>query len=135
MQDQEMELFEQLVAAALEGEPSKFEFIRNLEGYHYIQAAKRGIKKTVKLFKGMFESLAAQHYEAIMKDEAPVEQVILVKQMYLCYEFYKNELQITKDMLQEYRSYIIKSGHFISVFFGYQRPDQDLVDYRELSWF
>ena len=70
----------------------------------------------------------------IMADEQKLEMLISMKQFKICYDYYKKECEIAKDMLQEYRVYV-SSGHiFDQLVLNCVRPDDECVDYRKLSW-
>ena len=70
----------------------------------------------------------------IMADEQKLEMLVSMKQFKICYDYYKKECEIAKDMLQEYRIYV-SSGHiFDQLVLNSVRPDDECVDYRKLPW-
>ena len=127
----ETELFEQLIATALTSEPSKFEFIRNIEQYGLIKRAYKGLKSTVKLFKHLVESLTDTYVMAIQLEAQKVDQLILLRQLIACYDYYDHERLVAKNMLSEYRAYVWKNLR-LSALVGAQRLDTELFDHRKL---
>ena len=70
----------------------------------------------------------------IMTDEQKLEMLMSMKQFEICYNYYKKECAIAKDMLSEYRAYL-SSGHiFDQLVLNSARPDDECVDYRKLPW-
>ena len=70
----------------------------------------------------------------IMTDEQKLEMLMSMKQFEICYDYYKKEYELAKDMLSEYRAYL-SSGHiFDQLVMNGVRQDDECVDYRELPW-
>ena len=70
----------------------------------------------------------------ILTGEQKLEMLMSMKQFEICYDYYKKEYELAKDMLSEYRAYL-SSGHiFDQLVLNSVRPDDDCVDYRELPW-
>ena len=70
----------------------------------------------------------------ILTGEQKLEMLMSMKQFEICYEYYKKECKIAKDMLSEYRAYL-SSGHiFDQLVLNNIRSEDDCVDYRELPW-
>ena len=127
-------VFEELVKKALKGKHSDFEFIRTYETCKVARLYKIGVKRVYKTFKTLYKKLMKTYAKDIMADEQKLEMLMSMKQFEICYDYYKKEYELAKDMLQEYRTYV-SSGHiFDQLVLNCVRPDDECVDYRELPW-
>ncbi len=129
------QFFEELVKRALEGKQSDFEFIRNTDTVRVARLYKRGVKKVAKMFKGISSDLVKQYTKNIASPKVnDLETLLAANQFAACYKYYMKEYAIAKDMLKEYRTYVL-SGHILDQFlFNAYRPDNECVDYRKLPW-
>lgn len=126
------ELYKSLIETALEGEQSKFEFIKSYAMLKAVRLYKRGLKKVQKIFKRLEEATIENYSMLVSSGEFnTIEVIALIKQFTTCVEFYKKEYAVAKDMLSEYRAYMY-GGHFLATMLGEQRPDFECVDYRKL---
>lgn len=127
-------IFGELVKKALKGKQSDFEFIRTYEACKTARLYKISVKRVFKAFKTLYKKLMKTYAKDIMADEQKLEMLMSMKQFEICYNYYKKECEIAKDMLSEYRAYL-SSGHiFDQLVLNSVRPDDDCVDYRELPW-
>lgn len=127
-------LFGELVKKALEGKQSDFEFIRSYEMSKVARLYKKGAKKVCKVFESLRKSLLKAYAEAIMADDQKLDAIMSIRQFEICRDYYKKESAIAKDMLKEYKAYVL-SGHILGqLFFNGVRPDEECVDYRKLPW-
>lgn len=128
------EVFEELVKKALKGKQSDFEFIRTYETCKVARYYKIGVKRVYKTFKTLYKKLMKTYAKDIMTDEQKLEMLMSMKQFEICYNYYRKEYEIAKDMLSEYRAYL-SSGHiFDQLVLNSVRPDDECIDYRKLSW-
>ena len=126
------EIFGELVKKALKGKQSDFEFIRTYEACKTARLYKISVKRVFKAFKTLYKKLMKTYAKDIMVDEQKLEMLMSMKQFEICYNYYKKECEIAKDMLSEYRAYL-SSGHiFDQLVLNSVRPDDECVDYREL---
>ena len=127
-------VFEELVKKALKGKQSDFEFIRTYEMCKVARYYKISVKRVSKTFKTLYKKLMKTYAKDILTDEQKLEMLMSMKQFEICYDYYKKEYELAKDMLSEYRAYL-SSGHiFDQLVLNDIRPDDDCVDYRELPW-
>ena len=127
-------VFEELVKKALKGKQSDFEFIRTYEMCKVARYYKISVKRVYKTFKTLYKKLMKTYAKDILTGEQKLEMLMSMKQFEICYEYYKKECKIAKDMLSEYRAYL-SSGHiFDQLVLNDIRPDDECVDYRELPW-
>ena len=127
-------VFEELVKKALEGKQSDFEFIRTYEMCKVARYYKISVKRVYKTFKTLYKKLMKTYAKDILTGEQKLEMLMSMKQFEICYDYYKKEYELAKDMLSEYRAYL-SSGHiFDQLVLNDVRSDDECVDYRELPW-
>ena len=127
-------VFEELVKKALKGKQSDFEFIRTYEMCKVARYYKISVKKVSKVFKTLYKKLMKTYAKDIMADEQKLEMLMSMKQFKICYDYYKKEYELAKDMLSEYRAYLTSGHIFDQLIMNGVRSDDDCVDYRKLSW-
>ena len=127
-------VFEELVKKALKGKQSDFEFIRTYEMCKTARYYKISVKKVSKVFKTLYKKLMKSYAKDIMADEQKLEMLMSMKQFEICYDYYKKEYELAKDMLSEYRAYLTSGHIFDQLVLNSVRSDDDCVDYRELPW-
>ena len=126
--------FEAVMKKALSGKHSDFEFIRTYEDCKTARLYKTSVKRLSKVFKNLYKKLMKSYAKDIMTDEQKLEMLMSMKQFEICYDYYKKEYELAKDMLSEYRAYL-SSGHiFDQLVLNSVRSDDECVDYRELPW-
>ena len=126
------EFFGELVKKALGGKQSDFEFIRTYEMCKVARYYKISTKRVSKAFKALYKKLMKTYAKDILTGEQKLEMLMSMKQFEICYEYYKKEYELAKDMLSEYRAYL-SSGHiFDQLVLNNVRPDDECVDYRKL---
>ena len=127
-------IFGELVKKALKGKQSDFEFIRTYEACKTARLYKISVKRVFKAFKTLYKKLMNIYAKDIMVDEQKLEMLMSMKQFEICYDYYKKEYELAKDMLSEYRAYLFRGHIFDQLVLNSVRPDDDCVDYRELPW-
>ena len=128
------EIFGELVKKALGGKQSDFEFIRTYEACKVARYYKISVKRVFKAFKTLYKKLMKTYAKDIMVDEQKLEMLMSMKQFEICYDYYKKEYELAKDMLSEYRAYLSRGHIFDQLVLNSVRPDDECVDYRELPW-
>ena len=127
-------VFEELVKKALKGKQSDFEFIRTYEMCKVARYYKISVKKVSKVFKTLYKKLMKTYAKDIMADEQKLEMLMSMKQFEICYNYYKKEYELAKDMLSEYRAYLTSGHIFDQLVCNAIRSEDDCVDYRKLPW-
>ena len=127
-------VFEELVKKALKGKQSDFEFIRTYEMCKVARYYKISVKKVSKVFKTLYKKLMKTYAKDIMAGEQKLEMIMSIKQFKICYDYYKKEYELAKDMLSEYHVYLTSGHIFDQLVMNGVRSDDDCVDYRKLSW-
>ena len=125
-------VFGELVKKALGGKQSDFEFIRTYEMCKVARYYKISTKRVSKAFKALYKKLMKTYAKDILTGEQKLEMLMSMKQFEICYNYYRKECEIAKDMLQEYRSYLFSGHIFDQLIFNSVRSDDDCIDYREL---
>ena len=130
------EIFSELVKKALKGKQSDFEFIRTYEACKVARYYKISVKRVYKNFKTLYKKLMKTYAKDIMADEQKLEMLMSMKQFEICYDYYKKEYELAKDMLSEYRAYLTSGHIFDQLIMNDVRSDDDCVDYRDrkLPW-
>ena len=128
------EIFSELVKKALKGKQSDFEFIRNYETCKVARYYKISVKRVSKVFKTLYKKLMKTYAKDIMTGEQKLEMLMSMKQFEICYNYYKKEYELAKDMLDEYYVYLTSGHIFDQLVMNGVRPDDDCVDYRKLPW-
>ena len=132
--DDPKEIFSALVNKALDGKHSDFIFIKNYEMFKVARSYRIGTKRVFKVFKSVCKNLLKTYAKDVLTDEQKIDMLMAIKRFEMCYNYYKKEYTIAKDMLQEYRTYVF-SGHVLDQFvFNNVRPDDDCIDYRKLPF-
>ena len=126
------EIFGELVKKALGGKQSDFEFIRTYEACKTARLYKSSVKRLSKVFKNLYKKLMKTYAKDIMTDEQKLEMLMSMKQFEICYNYFKKECEIAKDMLSEYRGYLFNGHIFDQLVLNNVRPDDECVDYRKL---
>ena len=127
-------VFEELVKKALKGKQSDFEFIRTYETCKVARYYKISVKRASKVFKTLYKKLMKTYAKDIMADEQKLEMLMSMKQFEICYDYYKKEYELAKDMLSEYHAYLTSGHIFDQLIMNGVRPDDECVDYRKLPW-
>ena len=127
-------VFEELVKKALKGKQSDFEFIRTYEMCKTARYYKIGVKRVYKTFKILYKKLMKTYAKDILTGEQKLEMLMSMKQFEICYDYYKKEYELAKDMLNEYRAYLTSGHIFDQLVMNGVRSDNDCVDYRKWSW-
>ena len=125
-------IFGELVKKALKGKQSDFEFIRTYEMCKVARHYKISTKRVSKAFKTLYKKLMKTYAKDILAGEQKLEMLMSMKQFEICYNYYRKEYEIAKDMLQEYRSYLFSGHIFDQLVLNGIRSDDDCIDYREL---
>lgn len=132
--DDPKKLFAELTAFALQGNQSKFEFITSLSMRSVCRTYKRGIKRVIKIFKSLRDALIEAYTNAINAGKIlpdDVEMMTAIRNFDHCYKFYRRELNVVKDMLNEYHFYMWDGHNVIASYLGKHRSLLEMYDYRK----
>ena len=122
-------LFVQLMEKALQNQKSEFQFLGSLEDMLAARQYVRGVKKVLKIFNRVEKKTFKSYLKLVDTDNTDLGVLIALKQFDQCITFYKKEMEIALDMLDEYRAYVT-GGHIIDTLLGRPRHEEDLRDFR-----
>ena len=128
------EFFDELVKKALKGKQSDFEFIRTYEMCKVARYYKTSTKRVSKAFKILYKKLRKTYAKDILTGEQQLEMLMSMKHFEICYDYYKKEYKLAKDMLSEYHAYLASGHIFDQLVLNDIRSDDDCVDYRKLPF-
>ena len=127
-------LFAELTAFALQGKNSKFELITSLHMRGVCRIYKRGMKRVIKIFKSLRDTLIQAYKEAVNSGKIlpdDVEMMTAIRNFDHCYKFYRQELNTVKDMLNEYHFYMWDGHNVKASYLGKRRSLLEMYDYRK----
>lgn len=125
------EAYEEVIRKAINNEHTQFRLLTN---YTFFQQAKehiRSLKKVIRIFKVTVKKAKKeliQQAKLMVTTQATIAASI--KALLVTIDFYTEELKIVQDMIMEYRCYLLAGNFIKSWFFGQERAEEDLIDYR-----
>lgn len=123
----------EIIARAKANEHTPFEYIRNWTDYRKCQLSRAALKLLIKSLTYSTDSMLNKYCKAIITGTADVSQLLVRGVLNQTVEFYKKELAMADDMLDEYRAYL-SDGHLINAFlFNEYRSWSDCWDRRNLE--
>lgn len=131
MTDSPQALISELFCFVEAGEHTTFKFIRNWPDYLFTCNVKRALKTLIDSLQYSADKLFKEYCKSIPTRTSDAHKLLVYKTLIKIIDFYKIEYQVTSDMLCEYEVYIM-AGNFLDILFHTQRPERDLIDYREL---
>ena len=126
-------LLEELMKHALDGKSTEFQLIPSNDMYLATKLFANGVKKVIKMFRGLARMSGLMYSEAIMAEKADLRLLLEHIQYKQCVKFYEDELKVAKSMMKEYRAYVF-AGHMLKTVCNMPRSEADMVDYRTLPW-
>ena len=135
-QDSAVEVTAALIERARAGNHSDFALIRNIEEFFQVREYKYATSKVYTQFKKMGNFLYKNYVKALKVGQPDLELLVSARNCRDVSNFYLNELEIIKEIIEEYKLYAFH-GHIKEVLMGKERPEHSLIDYRSLpsSWF
>ena len=131
MTDNKDEITE-LIARAINGEHSKFEFIKNWAQAAFVVEYYHAMKKIVKAIKKAHKELYKQYLiDVSQNNNDSIATIGGIYQLDACIKFYTAEKELTYDMLDEFYCYCLLGKNLTSILAGEERPQEHLQDYRE----
>lgn len=119
-----------LLERAQKNEHGKWEFIRSLEELNAVFTFRRAIRKIVTGFKRSTLQLLKTYKKEVRTHSPNLDVLLAAEEMANAFEFYKKEIEIAEDMIDEYKAYTC-SGHILDVALNTYRPTEDLYDFRK----
>jgi uncharacterized protein YozE (UPF0346 family) len=125
----EEEFFTDLVARAMAGKQSDFEFIRSWQERTTVKTYQIGLAAIIRIFTNLCDSTYRVYLSQIKTGSQDLKTLLALKQFKQCLVFYKREYEIVADMVEEYWEYIW-NWHIIDTLIGNYRAEEDLWDHR-----
>lgn len=120
--DDTKELILALIEQAKSGEHTKFEQLRFFNEYIAGRITHSAIKKVVVDLEYSADNLFMSYCKAVRKHQADVNLLLAYKQLQHAILYYKEELKIVKDILEDYENYLWE-GNFIKAIIFNERRD------------
>lgn len=133
MEDNNLQVAEQLIQRAKEGNHTTFEFLCSIEEYFAAREIRAGLRKVVESFTDSRDKLFKAYLRTVERDSGNLDVVLALAELKTVINYYEKELEITEDIIDEYRVYV-HSGHIIDTLIGNYRREEDLYDHRSWRW-
>lgn len=117
-----------IVDRALSGIHVQDKFLKSIDEFSVALLYRSGIKKILKGFKKTLIKSQEDYLSSVADGSNLFGSMIIWSQFRQCYEFYKEELRLTTELLKDYHYYMF-DGKIIKSLLGYVRPEEDLVPY------
>lgn len=122
--------FARIIQRALEGEHTKFILLKSTYDLTRAKECKKAIKAVIKILTRIQNSLPKNINMYLAKGMTDEDIFNMTCDITSAYTFYQEELKIVKNIISEFRSYV-RWGHFANIIlFGFERPEEDMVDWR-----
>lgn len=123
-------LMSELLRQAEAGKHLDFQFLRNWQDFINARKFRYTLELVIDSVEISTKKLFKNYCLAVTKQKSDAMILIAYKTALKVLSFYREELRILKDMIDEYRAYLM-SGNLLSAFlFNSQRPTEELWDYR-----
>ena len=119
-----------LVDRAMNGTHTEWEFIKTYDEMITALTAISATSKVIKGFKKSTRALYKEYIKLVKKNSSNLDLVLSLRELTRTINFYKEELNILDDMLDEFRVYA-RAGHMLEIVTGDIRKVEDLYDFRK----
>jgi hypothetical protein len=132
---EDQKLLADLVKKAESGEHTRFTWICSWSEYRSHQTSKRALKMLVNSLEYSTASLFNEYCKAIPNGTADITNLLVRNVLLQTTEFYKLELAMIEDMLDEYEAYLFESfNNLLGQFLFYEiRPFSECWDRRNMD--
>lgn len=137
MEEQESEnqlnLAKAMLEHALNDAPTEFRLLSSADEFFGAKSVAKACRKLAKRLYKTVRRTTRDYAEGIrFGDEESIVEILSIKQVKDCADFYFREYETLKDMISEFRCYV-RYGHRIRMLLlGEERPEEDMTDWREL---
>lgn len=123
------EFLSDLINTAETGKHEQFRLLKSWQEYCYMRRTRRGQQLLITSIEKSIAKLFNAYCKAASAGESKVYKLLAYCALKNVLLFYKEELRITRDMLEEYECYLAY-GNWLDFVFGFQRPLDKLWDHR-----
>ena len=121
---------EKLISVALKGEHQEIELLKSLDEYEVCSILRKANIKVSKTFKKQAKKVLKQYFSEITTGYSSIDTFKTYRTFAICASYYETEAERVEDRLSEYKAYL-DAGHWIDAFFGRERVEEDLHDFRK----
>lgn len=121
---------EKLISVALKGEHQEIELLRSLDEYEVCSILRRVTMKVSKTFKKQAKKVLKQYFTEVTTGYSSIDTFKTYRTFAICASYYEAEAERVEDRLSEYKAYL-DAGHWFDAFFGRERVEEDLHDFRK----
>ena len=121
---------EKLISVALKGEHQEIELLKSLDEYEVCMILRRATMKVSKTFKKQAKRVLKQYFTEVTTGYSSIDTFKTYRTFAICASYYAAEAERVEDRLSEYKAYL-DAGHWIDAFFGRERVEEDLHDFRK----
>ena len=121
---------EKLISVALKGEHQEIELLKSLDEYEVCSILRRANIKVSKTFKKQAKKVLEQYFVEVAKGYSSIDTFKAYRTLAICANYYEVEAERVDDRLSEYKAYLA-AGHWLDAFFGRERAQEDLYDFRK----
>ena len=86
--------------------------------------------KVSKTFKKQAKKVSEQYFAEVAKGYSSIDTFKTYRTLAICANYYEVEAERAEDCLLEYKAYLA-AGHWLDAFFGRERVEEDLHDFRK----
>ena len=128
------EFVNDLIDRALNGEHTKREFIRSASDLSVAKLLRTATKQIVDGFVKAVNTTYKKYLKCLENGEDNIDLLMSHLTYKKCLEFYKDELALIIDEIDEFYHYAFITDKFLKLtLFGYVRPITDLYDSRKMK--
>ena len=129
------EMFLMLLQNAVESKPFQFEYIIDWHMRTICKLHLKGLKQIVTMFQIARKRAEIALGALIVMGQVDQESIRCCNNIRKALKYYTDEYNTIKDMLKEYRAYVIR-GHILNTFvFNKPRTPFECFDYRKIKLF
>jgi hypothetical protein len=131
LETQAKEIIRLLIERAESGEHVPFKLIQTMREYFTVRTSRRAIKSVIKTLQLNDKRIFKQYCKSTPTGNADVTKLLICNALQDAAEFYKEELKILTDMIDEYDEYLLTNiNNLIGAVLFEERPVNKLWDHR-----
>ena len=130
VEEQGDDTIEKLISVALKGEHQEIELLKSLDEYEVCSILRRANMKVSKAFKKQAKKVLEQYFAEVTTGYSSIDTFKTYRTLAICANYYEVEAERVEDRLSEYKAYLA-AGHWLDAFFGRERVEEDLHDFRK----
>lgn len=129
-ESEQLALLDKLFVRALQNKHSEQQLIRSKTEYRMARMYHRAIAKVAKGFNKGAKTASTKYLKNLRNGIDDANYLMDSKVLKHAATFYKEELDMISDRLNEYHYYVLSGHLFATLFNNWYRPEEDLKDAR-----